>query len=98
MNRRKLSGAPSHFAMVGRGNALPDSDEVQAEKRARLMIVAKAQLHFTDEIAPGHFVMVDPATMDDEARAEAAESGVTTRTLFLRAQDLDKAIKQYQVN
>lgn len=105
-NGKRLGGRASKFAMLhGATSAQLRAEAKKREedeagnpaKRARLMLAAKANLHFSDGIPRGQFTIVDPAALPAAEQAEAEAAGFTSRTLVLHPDDIDRAIEQFSV-
>lgn len=103
-NGRRFKNGASKFAMlqgVVRSAARmaakerEDRDSGDAQKRAKLMLASKANLHFSDDMPRGKFTMIDPESLPEIEKAEAEAAGVTSRTLVLHPDDLDQAIEQF---
>lgn len=103
-NGRRLRQKVSTFAMLEgsvRGQmkadkrAAEERDAGYPQKRAKLMLAAKANLHFSDDMPRGNFTLIDPDAMQAAEKVEAEDAGITSRTLVLHPDDLDQAIEQF---
>lgn len=102
IKRSTLKGKASAIATVGavaadmmRQKAQGASPKIDGRKRARLMLVAKANIHITENVPVGNFTLVDPEMMQAAERAEAEAAGFTSRTLVVHPDDIDRAIEHF---
>jgi hypothetical protein len=89
-SRRVMSPAAVEAAERG----LLKGSDLEAQKRAQLMIAAKAAVYVTDKIPPGKFMIVDPATADPAD----GPCPFKQRTLVVHPEDIDQALAQFQAD
>ena len=87
-----IADAARHAQRLGQIRG-PNGD---GQKRAKLMLAAQANLHVSKKVPPGGFFIIDPTTMSEEDRAEAEEAGITSRTLALHPDDIDRALEHFE--